>query len=100
MGWISSDLTRETAYQYLNGQVQDEFKLDLHCLLVTHGKQCNKCAARGKAQFGGNKAAKAAPVQWVCPMGAIKSGKLAWSDDAVNPFALDKKPPPSRRRQT
>ncbi|KAL7525773.1 hypothetical protein ACHAXR_001154, partial [Thalassiosira sp. AJA248-18] len=42
MGWVSQSSSREGAYAYLNDRVPDESKLDLHCLLVTHGKQCNK----------------------------------------------------------
>ena len=69
MNWIPQSFSREAAYEYLNGVVPDEFKLDLHCLLVTHGKMCVKCAARGKPQFPPKEA-------WVCPMASIKSGKL------------------------
>jgi len=69
MGWVPQSTSREAAYEYLNGHIPNECKLDLHCLLVTHGKQCNKCAARGRAQFPPKE-------QWVCPMAAIKSGKL------------------------
>lgn len=70
MGWIPQSFTREAAYAYLNGCVPDEFKLDLHCLLVAHGKQCNHCAARGRAQFPPKE-------PWVCPMAAIKNGMSA-----------------------
>ena len=77
MGWIGQSFTREAAYDYLNQIVPDDCKLDLHCLLVTHGKQCNKCAAKGKAQFP-----PSCTKQWV-PMMAIKSGTLvadnSWS---------------------
>jgi endonuclease-3 len=76
MGWIGQSFTREAAYDYLNQIVPDDCKLDLHCLLVTHGKQCNKCAARGKAQFPPSCSTK----QWVCPMMAIKSGTLVADD--------------------
>jgi len=69
MNWIPQSFSREAAYEYLNGVVPDEYKLDLHCLLVTHGKMCVKCAARGKPQFPPKEA-------WVCPMASIKSGKL------------------------
>mmetsp|Transcript_1803 Transcript_1803/g.3872 ORF Transcript_1803/g.3872 Transcript_1803/m.3872 type:complete len:610 (+) Transcript_1803:92-1921(+) len=82
MGWIPQSLSREAAYKYMNDQVPDECKLDLHCLLVTHGKQCNKCAARGRAQFPPKE-------QWICPMAAIKSGKPT-SFACVSP--IDQKP--------
>ena len=42
MGWIAQSFTREAAYNYLNQIVPDDCKLDLHCLSVTHGKQCNR----------------------------------------------------------
>mmetsp|Transcript_46267 Transcript_46267/g.69796 ORF Transcript_46267/g.69796 Transcript_46267/m.69796 type:complete len:455 (-) Transcript_46267:55-1419(-) len=51
MGWVWSDATRESAYEHLNRMVPAEVKLDLHCLLVTHGKQCHRCAANGRPQF-------------------------------------------------
>ena len=49
--WVPSSATRESAYVHLNEMVPDEVKMDLHCLLVTHGKHCHRCAANGKPQF-------------------------------------------------
>lgn len=80
MGWVPQAFSREQAYEYLNVRVPDECKLDLHCLLVSHGKQCNNCAANGRAQFPPKE-------QWVCPMSAIKNGKLV---DAVKEEKLSK----------
>lgn len=51
LGWVPSSSTRESAYDHLNATVPPEVKLDLHCLLVTHGKHCHACAANGKPQF-------------------------------------------------
>ena len=51
MGWIPSSFTAEDAYEHLNATVPDSVKLDLHCLLIGHGKVCHRCAARGKPQF-------------------------------------------------
>jgi len=79
MGWIAQSFTREAAYDYLNQIVPDDCKLDLHCLLVTHGKQCNRCAARGKAQFPPSRT-----KQWTCPLSAIKSGKLVADDSCTS----------------
>ena len=79
MGWIAQSFTREAAYDYLNQIVPDDCKLDLHCLLVTHGKQCNRCAARGKAQFPPSRT-----KQWICPLSAIKSGKLVADDSCTS----------------
>ncbi|KAL7544677.1 hypothetical protein ACHAWF_008045 [Thalassiosira exigua] len=76
MGWVPQSFSREAAYEYLNGRVPNECKLDLHCLLVTHGKQCHKCAARGKAQFPPK-------IQWVCPMAGIRNGTLLGSSSKV-----------------
>lgn len=85
MGWVPQSYSREAAYQYLNDLIPDECKLDLHCLLVAHGKQCNRCAARGRAQFPPTE-------QWACPMAAIKNGKLVAADICANFATLDQKP--------
>ena len=63
--WVPASFSRETAYSYLNEVIPDELKLNLHCLLVTHGKHCNQCAARGKAQF---------PRDFDCPLAAMRRG--------------------------
>ena len=49
--WVPSSFKRDEAYEYLNQIVPDHLKLDLHCLLVQHGRECHRCAARGKPQF-------------------------------------------------
>lgn len=50
--WIpNSGMSRDAAYEYLNEQIPDHLKLELHCLLVQHGRECHRCAARGKPQF-------------------------------------------------
>lgn len=49
--WIPSNFSRDDAYDYLNDVVPPALKLDLHCLLIAHGRQCHRCAARGKPQF-------------------------------------------------
>lgn len=51
MGWVSGSTSREKAYEYLNKAVPSALKMDLHCLLVSHGKHCHRCAANGKPQF-------------------------------------------------
>ncbi|KAL3761387.1 hypothetical protein ACHAW5_005000 [Stephanodiscus triporus] len=85
MGWVPQSYSREAAYRYLNDLIPDECKLDLHCLLVAHGKQCNRCAARGRAQFP-------PAEQWACPMAAIKNGKLVAANICANFATLDQKP--------
>ena len=63
-GWVGPGETRESTYAILNAVVEDHVKMDLHCLLVKHGKVCHACAANGKPQFppeGGGKLK--------CPMG-------------------------------
>ena len=69
LGWVSASTSREAAYEYLNECVPDEHKLDLHCLLVTHGKWCYHCAANGKPQFKPKE-------KWTCPLIGMKSGKM------------------------
>merc|ERR1719491_216795 len=51
MGWVGPKATREGAYEYLNKMVPDDIKMDLHCLLVRHGKVCHKCASNNRPQF-------------------------------------------------
>ena len=69
LGWVSKSTSREGAYEDLNQRVPEEYKLDLHCLLVTHGKWCYNCAANGKPQFK-------AKDKWICPLVGMKSGKM------------------------
>ena len=50
--WIpNSGMSRDAAYEYLNEVIPDHLKLELHCLLVQNGRECHRCAARGKPQF-------------------------------------------------
>lgn len=49
--WVGSGATRESAYESMNAIVPAAVKMDLHCLLVRHGKVCKRCAANGKPQF-------------------------------------------------
>jgi endonuclease-3 len=49
--WIPSTYSRDDAYDYLNTVIPNHLKMDLHCLLVQHGRECHRCAARGKPQF-------------------------------------------------
>ncbi len=51
MGWVGANDTRESAYEHLNALVPNDLKMDLHCLLVRHGKCCHRCAANGRPQF-------------------------------------------------
>jgi endonuclease-3 len=51
LNWIPESYSRDKAYDYLNAKVPPPLKLDLHCLLIDHGRQCHRCAARGKPQF-------------------------------------------------
>ncbi|KAK1316380.1 hypothetical protein QJS10_CPA05g01891 [Acorus calamus] len=48
IGWIPSGADREKAYHHLNKRIPDDLKFDLNCLLVTHGKLCQSCAAKGR----------------------------------------------------
>ncbi|KAL3925433.1 MAG: hypothetical protein SGARI_005845 [Bacillariaceae sp.] len=49
--WVPSNFSRDDAYDYLNTVIPNHLKMDLHCLLVQHGRECHRCAARGKPQF-------------------------------------------------
>jgi endonuclease-3 len=69
LGWVSASTSREAAYEYLNERVPEEYKLDLHCLLVKHGKYCYNCAANGKPQFKPKE-------KWICPLIVMKSDKM------------------------
>jgi len=70
-GWVSPSETREGAYKVLNSLVPDDIKMDLHCLLVKHGKVCHKCAANGRPQF------PPASGPLVCPLVKF-TGKKVW----------------------
>mmetsp|Transcript_30573 Transcript_30573/g.64440 ORF Transcript_30573/g.64440 Transcript_30573/m.64440 type:complete len:342 (-) Transcript_30573:6-1031(-) len=72
MKWVPKSFSREAAYNYLNQIIPEEMKLDLHCLLVTHGKQCHKCAANGRPQFPPKDGER-----WECPLTVLKSGKFS-----------------------
>jgi len=50
LGWVPANADREKTYLHMNSRVPDDVKYDLHCLLVTHGKKCPRCAKRGRAQ--------------------------------------------------
>ncbi|XP_011620921.1 putative DNA glycosylase At3g47830 isoform X1 [Amborella trichopoda] len=50
IGWVPSEANREKAYLHLNSQIPDDLKFDLNCLLVTHGKHCEKCTKGHRAQ--------------------------------------------------
>ncbi|GMH84514.1 hypothetical protein TL16_g09945 [Triparma laevis f. inornata] len=65
--WVGSGATRESAYDALNVAVPDALKMDLHCLLVKHGKVCHRCAANNKPQFP-----PADGVPLVCPLAVNK----------------------------
>ncbi|KAJ6849004.1 putative DNA glycosylase isoform X1 [Iris pallida] len=45
IGWVPFKSDREKAYLHLNKRIPDELKFDLNCLLVTHGKLCERCVA-------------------------------------------------------
>lgn len=49
--WIPVSVSREDAHEQLNVTIAPELKLTLHCLLISHGRQCHRCAARNRPQF-------------------------------------------------
>eukprot|EP00890_Picochlorum_soloecismus_P004178 jgi/Picsp_1/4761/NSC_02129-R1_protein len=46
LSWIPKSFSRVEAYEYLNSQIPDDVKYDLHVLLVTHGKECRQCQSK------------------------------------------------------
>ncbi|KAG7349779.1 DNA-apurinic or apyrimidinic site lyase [Nitzschia inconspicua] len=79
--WIPSHFSRDDAYEYLNSVIPNEYKMDLHCLLVQHGRECHRCAARGKPQFPPKDGTKLA-----CPMvhlNSIASGQYTITHKVV-----------------
>jgi len=51
MKWVPQKASRKQAYEQLNAVVPSDLKFDLHCLLVTHGKHCLRCAKNGKPRL-------------------------------------------------
>jgi hypothetical protein len=78
MGWIGKAATRESAYEHFKNAIPGDCMMDLHCLIVQHGKVCYNCAANGKPQFP----PACGKAKWICPLlTGIKSGKIDLSDD-------------------
>ena len=46
LSWIPKSFSRVEAYEYLNSQIPDDVKYDLHVLLVRHGKECRQCQSK------------------------------------------------------
>jgi endonuclease III len=51
LNWIPASYSRDNAYDYLNAEISPPLKLDLHCLLIDHGRQCQRCAAGENHNF-------------------------------------------------
>ena len=84
MGWISKSTGREDAYEYLNDMIPNDCKLDLHCLLVRHGKVCHCCAANGRPQFPPEDGTKLD-----CPLKNVNQWGGNVPLDVLKQFALD-----------
>ncbi|MCO5552718.1 hypothetical protein L7F22_006235 [Adiantum nelumboides] len=63
LGWVPIKADREKAYLHLNHRIPNHLKFDPHCLLVTHGKRCPRCAKGGRAQR---------PADGPCPLVNLK----------------------------
>ncbi|KAI5084539.1 hypothetical protein GOP47_0000708 [Adiantum capillus-veneris] len=63
LGWVPTKADREKAYLHLNHRIPNHLKFDLHCLLVTHGKKCPRCAKGGRTQR---------PADGPCPLVNLK----------------------------
>lgn len=64
LGWVPANADREKAYLHLNHRIPNVLKYDLHCLLVTHGKRCPRCAKGGRSQK---------PPDGPCPLVSLTS---------------------------
>lgn len=82
MGWVGKAATRESAYEHFKNTVPGDCMMDLHCLIVQHGKICYNCAANGKPQFP----PACGKAKWICPLTGIKSGKDDLSDYVSSRF--------------
>jgi endonuclease-3 len=83
MGWVGKSFSREAAYEHFKGTVPGDCMMDLHCLLVKHGKVCYNCAANGRPQFP----PKCGKAKWICPLIGINNGRVG-----VNGFSMSKVP--------
>lgn len=72
LGWVPVNADREKTYLHMNNRVPDDVKYDLHCLLVTHGKRCPRCAKGGRAQTAPD--GPCPLINW-SPKMALKSGE-------------------------
>lgn len=67
LGWVPAKADREKAYLHLNHRIPSHLKFDLHCLLVTHGKRCPRCAKGGRTQR---------PADGPCPLVNLNQDRL------------------------
>jgi len=49
LGWVPEKATRDQTYYHLSSRVPDDLKYGLHVLLISHGKRCPNCSAKGFA---------------------------------------------------
>ena len=63
LGWVPKTANREQAFAHLDARVPEDLKYSLHTLIITHGRSCNKCAARG---MPGNR--KVDDLEGGCPL--------------------------------
>ena len=47
LGWIPPKANREQAFAHLDARIPENLKYSLHTLIITHGRKCSNCAARG-----------------------------------------------------
>jgi len=69
LGWVPLKANREQAFAHLDARVAEDLKYSLHTLMITHGRKCNNCAARG---MPGNR--KVGDLDGGCPLrGMLKA---------------------------
>lgn len=74
LGWVPPKANREQAFAHLDARVPEALKYSLHTLIITHGRKCSNCAARG---MPGNK--KVEDLERGCPLKGMlkmKPGKI------------------------
>ena len=78
LGWVPKSANREQAFAHLDARVPEDLKYSLHTLIISHGRSCNKCAARG---MPGNK--KVDDLAGGCPL----KGMMKISPDEIEDSA-------------
>jgi endonuclease III len=63
---------REQTFAHLDARVPEDLKYSLHTLMITHGRKCSNCAARG---MPGNRKVEA--LEGGCPLKSFLKTKAS-----------------------